>query len=338
MGIKNMVDKITLGHGSGGKLSAELIREFLKPLGNPILNRLEDSAVFPLCGKTAFTTDSFVVQPLFFLGGDIGSLSVSGTINDLVSVGASPLYLSLALIIEEDFSRTDLKKIIYSAARTAAQAGVKVVTGDTKVVDRGKTHGLFITTSGCGLIPDDIVLGRSKIKAGDAVLVNGPVGDHAAAVMLARNEFSFSGKIRSDAAPLNGLVSRFLSRLKTVRFIRDITRGGLATILSEVSDEMKWGIELNETAIPLRREVIGIAEILGLDPLYFACEGKMALFVAEEEAKEALRLLRKDPLGKDAAIIGRVVSEPAGRTILRTRISGTRLLEPFSGDQLPRIC
>jgi len=333
-----MADKITLGHGSGGKLSAELIREFLKPLGNPILNRLEDSAVFSLRGKVAFTTDSFVVHPLFFPGGDIGSLSVSGTINDLVSVGAVPLYLSLALIIEEDFNQTDLKKIITSIARTAARAGVKVVTGDTKVVGRGKAHGLFIITSGCGLIPDNIALGRNKIKIGDAVLVNGPVGNHAAAIMLARNEFSFSGKIRSDAAPLNGLAKRLLSRIKTVHFIRDITRGGLATILSEVSDEMDWGIELDEKAIPLRREVIGIAEILGLDPLYFACEGKVVVFAAKEEAKEALCLMREHPLGKGAAIIGKVVAEPTGRTILRTRISGTRLLEPFSGDQLPRIC
>ncbi len=333
-----MADKITLGHGSGGKLSAELIREFLKPLGNPVLNRLEDSAVFPFCGKTAFTTDSFVVQPLFFPGGDIGSLAVSGTINDLSSVGAEPRYLSLALIIEEGFSRADLKKMIASAARTAGRAGVQIVTGDTKVVNKGKAHGLFITTSGCGLIPKSVFLGRSRIKSGDAVLVNGPVGDHAAAVMLARNEFSFSGKIKSDAAPLNGLVKKLLSRIKTVRFIRDITRGGLATILSEISEGMKWGIELNETAIPLRREVIGISEILGLDPLYFACEGRMVLFVAEEEAKEALRLLRKEPLGKGAAIIGKVAANPAGRTILRTRISGTRLLEPFSGEQLPRIC
>ena len=333
-----MADKITLGHGSGGRLSAELIREFLKPLGNPILNHLEDSAVLSLCGKVAFTTDSFVVHPLFFPGGDIGSLSVSGTINDLVSVGAVPLYLSLALIIEEDFSRATLKKIIASAARTAAQAGVKVVTGDTKVVDRGRAHGLFITTSGCGLIPDNIALSRNKIKVGNIMLVNGPVGDHAAAVMLARNEFSFSGRIKSDAAPLNDLVNRFLSQLKTVRFIRDITRGGLATILSEVSEDMNWGIELNETAIPLRREVIGIAEILGLDPLYFACEGKVVVFVAKEEARKALRLMQEHPLGKGAAIIGKVVAEPTGRTILRTRISGTRLLEPFSGDQLPRIC
>ncbi|MFA5394257.1 MAG: hydrogenase expression/formation protein HypE [Candidatus Ratteibacteria bacterium] len=333
-----MEDAITLGHGGGGRLSAELIREFLKPLDNPILNRLEDSAIFPLRGKTAFTTDSFVVHPLFFPGGDIGSLSVSGTINDLVSVGAIPLYLSLALIIEEGFSRTNLKKIIASAARTAKQAGVKIVTGDTKVVDRGMAHGLFITTAGCGLIPDNIILGRDKIRVGDAVLVNGPVGDHAAAVMLARNEFSFSGKIRSDAAPLNNLFQRFLTKLKTVRFIRDITRGGLATILSEVSENMKWGIEVNETKVPLRREVIGIAEILGLDPLYFTCEGKVVIFVAGEEAEKALRLMREHPLGKGAAIIGKVVAEPAGRTILRTRISGTRLLEPFSGEQLPRIC
>ena len=333
-----MTDKITLGHGSGGRLSAELIREFLKPLGNPILNYLEDSAVFSLRGKVAFTTDSFVVHPLFFPGGDIGSLSVSGTINDLVSVGAVPLYLSLALIIEEDFSRTDLKKIIASVARTAAQAGVKVVTGDTKVVGRGRAHELFITTSGCGLIPNDVTLGRNKIKIGDVALVNGPIGNHAAAVMLARNEFSFSGKIKSDAAPLNDLVKRFLSQIKTVRFIRDITRGGLATILSEVSEDMNWGIELNEAAIPLRREVIGIAEILGLDPLYFACEGKVVVFVSEKEAEKALHLMREHPLGKGAAIIGKVVTEPTGRTILRTRISGTRLLEPFSGDQLPRIC
>ncbi len=333
-----MENKITLGHGSGGRLSAELIREFLKPLGNPILNRLEDSAVLSLCGKVAFTIDSFVVHPLFFPGGDIGSLSVSGTINDLVSVGAVPLYLSLALVIEEGFSRADLKKIIASVARTAAQAGVKIVTGDTKVVGRGVTHGLFITTSGCGLIPNDVTLGRNKIKVGDVALVNGPIGNHAAAVMLARNEFSFSGKIKSDAAPLNDLVERFLSQLKTVRFIRDITRGGLATILSEVSENMNWGIELNEAAIPLRREVIGIAEILGLDPLYFACEGKVVVFVSEKEAEKALHLMREHPLGKGAAIIGKVVAEPTGRTILRTRISGTRLLEPFSGDQLPRIC
>ncbi|MCX5642713.1 MAG: hydrogenase expression/formation protein HypE [Candidatus Omnitrophica bacterium] len=333
-----MADKITLGHGSGGKLSAELIRGFLKPLGNPILNQLADSAVFSLCGKVAFTTDSFVVHPLFFPGGDIGSLSVSGTINDLVSVGAVPRYLSLALIIEEDFSQANLKKIIASAARTAAQANVKIVTGDTKVVNRGRAHGLFVTTSGCGLVPDNIVLGRNKIKIGDVALVNGPVGDHAAAVMLARNEFSFSGKVKSDAVPLNGLVNRFLPQIKTVRFIRDITRGGLATILSEVSEGMNWGIEISETAIPMRREVIGIAGILGLDPLYFACEGRIVVFVAKEEAERMLSLMQKHPLGKGAAIIGKVVAKPAGRTILRTRISGTRLLEPFSGDQLPRIC
>ncbi len=330
--------RISLGHGSGGRLSAELIRKFARVFDNPVLNRLEDSAVFAFSGRLAFTTDSFVVSPLFFPGGDIGSLSVTGTINDLACVGADPLYLSMALIIEEGFKHGDLLKIINSAAGIARKSGVKVVTGDVKVVEAGKADGIYITTSGCGLIPEKVRLGRDRIKKGDMVLVNGPLGDHTGAVLLARNQFSFSGKIKSDAAPLNLLANRILSKMKEVHFIRDVTRGGLATILSEVTSGMEWGLEVFERAIPFRREVRGISEILGLDPMYFACEGRMVFFVSEKEGEKILALMRKEPMGKGAVIIGRVVSKPAGRALFHSRISGTRVLEPLSGEQLPRIC
>ena len=333
-----MTERITLGHGSGGKLSAELIDGFKSVFRNPILNRLEDSAVFPFSGRMAFTTDSFVVNPLFFPGGNIGSLAVTGTVNDLCAVGAKPLHLSLALIIEEGFEFSRLKKIINSARLAAEGAGCRIVTGDTKVVEAGKADGIYINPAGCGIIPETVRLGREKIRPGDLIAVNGSLGEHAAAVLMARNEFALSGRIKSDAAPLNGLVAGLLSEFKTVHFIRDVTRGGLATILTEVSQDMSWGIEVFEEKIPFRRPVLAVAEILGLDPLYFACEGRAVFFISPKESKEFLARMKKSGLGRSARIIGRVVSGPAGRCLLRTGIGGTRVLEKLSGEQLPRIC
>ncbi len=336
--MKKPYQYITLGHGSGGRLTAELINRWQSVFSNRYLRRLEDSAVLPFSGKLAFTTDAFVVKPLFFPGGDIGSLAISGTVNDLSCVGAHPLYISVALIIEEGFPVSDLERIVRSAAKTAFRAGVKVVAGDTKVVNRGMADGLYITTSGCGTVPEEMNLGRKNIRKNDRLLVNGCLGEHAAAVMLARNEFSFSGSVKSDAAPLNGLVEYLLDRLKTVRFIRDITRGGLATVLAETAEGMNWGITAFEEKIPFSREVLAISGILGLDPLYFACEGRVAIVVAREESERALNLLRKHPRGRGARIIGEVTGTPAGKALLHTRVSGKRLLETLAGEQLPRIC
>ncbi len=329
---------VTLAHGSGGRLTAELVKKWVAAFKNPYLQKLEDSAVLPFSGKLAFTTDSFVVKPLFFPGGDIGSLAVSGTVNDLACAGATPLYMAVALIIEEGFPMTKLDKIIASAAETAREARVSVVAGDTKVVNRGMADGLYITTSGCGSVPREINLSREEIKTGDLVLVNGNLGEHTASVMLAREEFAFAGSVKSDAAPLNDLTAYLLQNLKTVRFIRDITRGGLATVLSEISEDMNWGIDAEEEKMPFSRKVLTLADILGLDPLYFACEGRLAIVVSGGEGPKAIKLLQKHPQGRKAAIIGEVSAEHPGQVLLRTRVSGTRLVEPLRGEQLPRIC
>lgn len=330
-----MDDIITLDYGSGGKKTAALIDEIIIPeLGNNTLNALGDGAI--LDGQLAFSTDSFVVDPLFFPGGDIGKLCVCGTVNDLAMCGAEPKYLSLALIIEEGLPTESLRRIVASIKAAAEAAGVAVVTGDTKVVERGRGDGVYITTSGIGVVryPG---LGPERMRPGDAVLISGTAGDHGAAVMLARDAL-MEGEIRSDCAALNGLVRAVLESGAEVRVLRDPTRGGIATTLREFAESAALGIELDETAIPVRRDVSAACALLGLDPLYCANEGKMLAVVAAEDAERALAAMRGVPEGKNAAIIGRVISERPGKVVLRTAMGGSRMLQKLAGAQLPRIC
>lgn len=330
-----MDDIITLDYGSGGKKTAALIDKIIVPeLGNAALNSLGDGAV--LEGGLAFSTDSFVVSPLFFPGGDIGKLSVCGTVNDLAMCGAEPKYLSLALIIEEGLPAEDLRRVVASIKSAAEAAGVQVVTGDTKVVERGRGDGLYINTAGIGLVKYP-GLGPDKMRPGDAVLLSGTAGDHGAAVMLARDGL-MEGEIRSDCAALNGLAFALLDSGAQVRVLRDPTRGGVATTLCEFAESAKLGIELDEAAIPVRRDVSAACALLGLDPLYCANEGKMLAVVAPEDAQAALAALRSRPEGENAAIIGRVTAERPGRVALRTAAGGARLLQKLAGAQLPRIC
>ena len=330
-----MDDIITLDYGSGGKKTAALIDEIIIPeLGNNTLNALGDGAI--LDGQLAFSTDSFVVDPLFFPGGDIGKLCVCGTVNDLAMCGAEPKYLSLALIIEEGLPTESLRRIVASIKAAAEAAGVAVVTGDTKVVERGRGDGVYITTSGVGVVryPG---LGPERMRPGDAVLISGTAGDHGAAVMLARDAL-MEGEIRSDCAALNGLARAVLESGAQVRVLRDPTRGGVATTLCEFAESAALGIELDEAAIPVRRDVSAACALLGLDPLYCANEGKMLAVVAAKDAERALAAMRSVPEGKNAAIIGRVISERPGKVVLRTAMGGGRILQKLAGAQLPRIC
>lgn len=330
-----MDDIITLDYGSGGKKTAALIDEIIIPeLGNNALNALGDGAI--LDGQLAFSTDSFVVDPLFFPGGDIGKLCVCGTVNDLAMCGAEPKYLSLALIIEECLPTESLRRIVASIKAAAEAAGVAVVTGDTKVVERGRGDGVYITTSGIGVVryPG---LGPERMRPGDAVLISGTAGDHGAAVMLARDAL-MEGEIRSDCAALNGLVRAVLESGAQVRVLRDPTRGGVATTLCEFAESAALGIELDEAAIPVRRDVSAACALLGLDPLYCANEGKMLAVVAAKDEERALAAMRGVPEGKNAAIIGRVISDRPGKVVLRTAMGGSRMLQKLAGAQLPRIC
>ena len=330
-----MDDIITLDYGSGGKKTAALIDEIIIPeLGNNTLNALGDGAI--LDGQLAFSTDSFVVDPLFFPGGDIGKLCVCGTVNDLAMCGAEPKYLSLALIIEEGLPTESLRRIVASIKAAAEAAGVAVVTGDTKVVERGRGDGVYITTSGIGVVRYPGLV-PERMRPGDAVLISGTAGDHGAAVMLARDAL-MEGEIRSDCAALNGLVRAVLESGAQVRVLRDPTRGGVATTLCEFAESAALGIELDEAAIPVRRDVSAACALLGLDPLYCANEGKMLAVVAAEDEERALAAMRGVPEGKSAAIIGRVISERPGKVVLRTAMGGSRILQKLAGAQLPRIC
>ena len=330
-----MDDIITLDYGSGGKKTAALIDEIIIPeLGNNALNALGDGAI--LDGQLAFSTDSFVVDPLFFPGGDIGKLCVCGTVNDLAMCGAEPKYLSLALIIEEGLPTESLRRIVASIKAAAEAAGVAVVTGDTKVVERGRGDGVYITTSGIGVVRHP-GLGPERMRPGDAVLISGTAGDHGAAVMLARDGL-MEGEIRSDCAALNGLVRAVLESGAQVRVLRDPTRGGVATTLCEFAESAALGIELDEAAIPVRRDVSAACALLGLDPLYCANEGKMLAVVAAEDAERALGAMQGVREGENAAIIGRVISDRPGKVVLRTAMGGSRILQKLAGAQLPRIC
>jgi hydrogenase expression/formation protein HypE len=331
---------VLLGHGSGGKLSAGLIRNLFLPLfSNPTLERLEDQAVLPVGGvKLAFTTDSFVVKPLFFPGGDIGSLAVHGTVNDLAMGGAMPLALSAAFIIEEGLPVETLARIAESMARAARQAGVEIVTGDTKVVERGKGDGVFINTTGIGLVRDGVELSASAARPGDAVLVSGYLGDHGIAIMAQREGLEFDCPVESDSAALHTLVAAMLDASTGIRALRDPTRGGLSSTLNEIAGQSRAGIALDERVIPVREAVRGACELLGLDPLYVANEGKLVAIVAPEAAGAVLAAMREHPLGRDAARIGTVTAANAGLVTLRTLLGVTRVVDMLSGDQLPRIC
>lgn len=333
-------DKIILAHGSGGRLSHELVEECLTSvLGNDLLNKLDDSAVFELDGKLAFTTDSFVVNPIFFPGGDIGKLAVCGTVNDLAMNGATPLYLSLGLIIEEGLLINDLKIIIASVKRAADEAGVRIITGDTKVVNHGTADKLFINTSGIGVIAERVRVSGSNARVGDKIILNGPIGDHGIAVMSQREGLEFSIPVESDCAPLNALVAAMLEvSPPAIHAMRDPTRGGLATTLNEMAKQSKVGIRIHEKDIPVRPAVRAACDLLGFDPLYVANEGKLVAMVSPEFAGEVLNAMRRNVYGKESRIIGEVTLLHPGRVGMQTTLGATRIVDMLVGELLPRIC
>jgi hydrogenase expression/formation protein HypE len=333
--------KIVLGHGSGGKLTAELIEKvFLPAFANPILEKLDDQAVLEINGtRLAFTTDGFVVTPIFFPGGDIGRLAVNGTVNDLAMSGARPLYLSAAFILEEGLAAGDLQRVVESMGVAAREAGVQLVTGDTKVVDRGKGDQVFITTTGIGVIERPVHISASRARAGDKILLSGYIGDHGMAIMSQREGLEFEGTIESDCAPLHGLVAAMLEAGEdAIHCLRDPTRGGVATTLNEIAKCSGVGMVLRETSLPVRDSVKGACEVLGLDPLYVANEGKLVAVVAAGAADAVLRQMRQHPLGLDAVLLGEVVEEHRGMVLMTTEVGGTRVLDVMFGEQLPRIC
>lgn len=334
-----MKDKILLAHGSGGKLAHELVEKgFVKALANPLLARLDDSAVFDFSGRLAFTTDSYVVSPIFFPGGDIGKLAVCGTVNDLAMSGARPLYLSLAFIIEEGFSQSELNKVVDSVRKAAVEAGVEIVTGDTKVVPRGSADRLFINTAGVGIIAEGVDISGSNARAGDRVILSGTIGDHGIAVISQREELSFSTNLKSDCAPLGGLVADMLNASPNIHCLRDPTRGGLATSLNELAKQSKVSIRIEEEKVPLREEVLAACEMLGFEPLYVANEGKLVAIVPPDDADKVLKAMRKNRYGKEAAIIGEVGAEKPGRVVMKTALGASRIVDMLTGDLLPRIC
>lgn len=331
---------INLTHGSGGRAMAELIDElFLKAFDNEWLSQKNDQACFEVkSGRMVMSTDSHVISPIFFAGGDIGSLSVNGTINDVVMSGAKPLYLSASFILEEGFSLDDLKKIVDSMANASKKAGVAIITGDTKVVEKGKGDGVFITTTGVGVVDDHIHISGDRAKPGDCVLVNGYIGDHGIVVLSQRENLEFHTKIVSDTTALNDLVKTMVEAVPTIHCLRDPTRGGLAATLNEWAQQSQVGFMLEEAKIPIRDEVKSACELLGLDPLYVANEGKCVVICEEKDAAKLLHIMQQHPLGKQAAIIGKVLQDPYHFVQMKTAFGGTRLVDWLVGEQLPRIC
>jgi hydrogenase expression/formation protein HypE len=344
----NTYEHVLLGHGSGGKLTADLIQQvFLPELGNDVLSRLEDQATVHLARhgengrktpRLAFTTDSFVVRPLFFPGGDIGRLAVHGTVNDLAVGGATPLFLSAAFILEEGLPMDDLRRIVASIRQACQEADVQLVTGDTKVVDHGKGDQIFITTSGIGIVPDDVQLSITAARPGDRIIISGTLGDHGIAVMSLREGIEFETVLESDSAPLNGLTRAMLDACPSIRCMRDPTRGGLSSALNELATASKVGVKIEERALPLKREVHAACEMLGLDPLYVANEGKLIAVVPPNDADRLVSVMREHPYGRDAAVIGEVVDDHRGMVIMRSVIGGDRVVTMLAGEQLPRIC
>jgi len=339
------VPTVTLAHGGGGKAMKDLIDDvFVEAFDNPLLAPLDDQARPELAGfarlgdRLAFTTDSFVIDPLIFPGGDIGKLAVCGTVNDLAVGGAIPLYLSCGFIIEEGVSIELLRRIARSMATAAREAGVQIVTGDTKVVNKSACDKMFITTAGIGAIPADVDLAIDCVRPGDLVLVNGLLGDHGAAILAARGDLALEAPIASDCACLRGLIAALLAAVPDTRFIRDPTRGGIATVLNEIAQAARVAIEMEEASTPLRDEVRAFCEILGLDPLYLANEGKIVAVVPPEQAQQAIAAMREHPLGRAASIIGRVMSGEPGRVTMQTIFGGSRIVDMLVGEQMPRIC
>lgn len=340
--MKNQFDTILLGHGSGGKLTHDLIENlFAKYFDNEILRQQSDSAIIPLDGRQiAFTTDSFVVDPLFFPGGDIGKLAIAGTVNDLAVSGAVPQYLSCGFIIEEGLAFSVLEKVVKSMAEEAKKAGVLIATGDTKVVDRGKCDKVFINTSGIGVLDEkhQQISSGSGIETGDKIIINGSIGDHGMSVMAARNDLNISANIKSDCACLNDLISDTLKVSDQIKFMRDATRGGLGTVISELVKGATFGIQLDETELIINEGVRGMCELLGFDPLYVANEGKVVMVVGKNDAEKIIHSMKKSEFGKHAKIIGEITNDHQGKAWLQTIVGGKRVIDMLSGQQLPRIC
>lgn len=332
-------EKVLLAHGSGGRLSHDLVEKgFLPAFDNPLLAKLDDSAIFEAKGQLAFTTDSYIVTPIFFPGGDIGKLAVCGTVNDLAMSGAVPLYLSLSFIIEEGFLLADLAKIVTSIKKAAEEAGVKIVTGDTKVVNRGSADKLFINTAGVGLVPHGVDISGSNARVGDRVILSGPIGDHGMAVMSEREGLKFSSPVKSDCAPLNKLVAEMLQASNEIHCLRDPTRGGLASTLNEFATQSRVGILIHEDMIPVRDGVRAACEMLGLDPLYVANEGRLVAVVAPQDVERVVDRMRQNEYGTEAAIIGEIRQQHPGKVVMRTRLGTSRVVDMLTGELLPRIC
>jgi hydrogenase expression/formation protein HypE len=347
------MDKVLLGHGSGGQLSHDLVRElFLPQFPGAALAKLDDAAIVQPAkdaggqlavsgfgsGRLALTTDSYVVKPLFFRGGDIGRLAVCGTVNDLSMVGATPLYLSAGFVLEEGLDLDVLRRVVGSMRSSAEEAGVEIVAGDTKVVEKGGADQLFINTAGVGVVPEDVDISASNARPGDVIIVSGAIGDHGIAVLSEREGLAFETELVSDVAPLNGLVSSMLEASGQIHVLRDPTRGGLATLLNEVALQSRVTISISETAIPVHDGVRAACEMLGYDPLYVANEGKLVAMVAPEDSEDILEVMRAHPLASEAAVIGKAVSRERPRVLLKTEIGGTRIVGMLAGEMLPRIC
>lgn len=338
LNIKNAC--IELSHGSGGRAMAQLIDQlFLKAFDNPWLAEKNDQACFEVSqGRMVMATDAHVISPLFFPGGDIGMLSVHGTINDLAMAGAKPLYLAVSFILEEGYPLSDLNRIVLSMAKAAKEAGVAIVTGDTKVVERGKGDGVFITTSGLGQVPEGVHISGHRAAAGDKLIISGSMGDHGIAILSKRHHLQFSTQIVSDTAPLNGLVAEMIRAVPDLHCLRDPTRGGVATTLNEWAEQSKVGFIVDEAAVPVKTEVASACELLGLDPFYVANEGKLLALCAAEDCERLLAAMREHPLGQDACVIGEVIEDPRHFVQLRTKLGGMRMMDWLNGEQLPRIC
>jgi hydrogenase expression/formation protein HypE len=333
-------DKILLDHGSGGMISQGLTADVMLPVfNNAILSELNDGAIFNIENlRLAFSTDTYTVDPIFFPGGTIGDLAIYGTVNDIAMCGAIPLFLSVGLIIEEGFPFSDLEIIVGRMGKAAAKAGVKVVTGDTKVVPKGAADKIFINTSGLGVIPDGIAVGASRAQVGDRIILSGTIADHGITILTQREGLRFDSTVTSDSAPLNHMVARMIATQGNIHVLRDPTRGGVGTALNEIAQKSTVGIKIFEDKIPVKDEVAGMCELLGFDPLYLANEGKLLAFVAPRDASSVLEVIRSDSYGKNAGIIGEVVADYPGQVYMETRIGGSRIVDMLTGEQLPRIC